>query len=619
MFEIIRTDREETEKITESWCFEEAMRLCHNQFFVLQHYGRHLRYTQNLDQSKDMLERAMQLKETLFSRHHLALTLKKMVEKANPKPSFGNYPYSMDDKDKSKYDSNDFNESDMSKKLSLFSVDSGQKVNNPIQDESDQSKSSLTTTSYEKSNMSESHINIQTRTLAKDNQSMFYQKRDHKIPFHSLAGSIDQKGTFISTKKSPRYVCVSPDNPLLLEAVEHLRRAIEMSKEFDGTRYDLGLIYRMLDRLDDALKCFSFITSSNCGNPSMYAMYVINVYEQQAFCKLDLLAKEGNHKKRNELRYNAKKCAWKAVTIVAGVIGAIPMLKKTSQCYPTLKEMLQNENKSITTLLELAKLHELLNYDEEAIKFYEEIIEKESDSATVRKLVQTYIKVRDFEKAICTLLLLQMMPEANISDKSLLVDTCIKGANHSLIKDDDLEMAKLRFTEAYKVIFSRQNVSTHRNAEGVTSLDILVLDSCGEDRCCYQNFVTSSLKTFVQLKFVVNDDDCPGHRALKYLEEAMNSAHCILIIHHESMSNADDADKMIDLAMDSAFLNHQAKSLQIRKQEVTRYLPCKEITLTCDPRDIVNTDYNQYLLKGNLFSDILIKLSEMFLRESIDY
>lgn len=115
--------------------------------------------------------------------------------------------------------------------------------------------------------------------------------------------------------------------------------------------------------------------------------------------------------------------------------------------------MLQNENKSITTLLELAKLHELLNYDEEAIKFYEEIIEKESDSATVRKLVQTYIKVRDFEKAICTLLLLQMMPEANISDKSLLVDTCIKGANHSLIKDDDLEMAKLRFTEAYKVIF----------------------------------------------------------------------------------------------------------------------------------------------------------------------
>lgn len=270
LFEIIRTDKEETEKITESWCFEEAMRLCPNQFFVLQHYGRHLRYTQNLDQSKDMLERAMQLKETLFSRHHLALTLKKMVEKANPKPSFGNYPYSMDDKDKSKYDSNDFNESDMSKKLSLFFVDSGQKVNNPIQDESDQSKSSLTTTSYEKSNMSESHINIQTRTtLAKDNQSMFYQKRDHKIPFHSLAGSIDQKGTFISTKKSPRYVCVSPDNPLLLEAVEHLRRAIEMSKEFDGTRYDLGLIYRMLDRLDDALKCFSFITSSNCGNPSM--------------------------------------------------------------------------------------------------------------------------------------------------------------------------------------------------------------------------------------------------------------------------------------------------------------------------------------------------------------
>lgn len=289
------------------------------------------------------------------------------------------------------------------------------------------------------------------------------------------------------------------------------------------------------------------------------------------------------------------------------------MLKRTNQCYQTLKVLLQHENNSFRTLKELAKLHGLLDYDKESIKYYKEIIKEKMETTTVRELAQTLIKIKDFKNAILTLSLLQRTSEVNISDKSLFVETCIKGAEHSLIEDDDLEMAKIRFTEAYKAIFSRQNVSTPRNEEDDKSLDILVLDSCGIDDCCYQNFVTSSLETFVQLKFVVNA--FPGCHVLRYLDEAMDRSHCILIIQHESMSNADEKDKLIDLSIENACLNHQAKSLQVRKQDVKQYLPCcKEIVLTCGPTDIVNTDSRQYLLKGNLFSKILNKLSEMFLR-----
>lgn len=75
--------------------------------------------------------------------------------------------------------------------------------------------------------------------------------------------------------------------------------------------------------------------------------------------------------------------------------------------------------------------------------------------------------------------------EVNISDKSFYVDTCIKGAKLSLIKGDDLEMAKIRFLEAYKIIFSHHSVSTSRKEEVKKLLDILVLHSCGEDECCY--------------------------------------------------------------------------------------------------------------------------------------
>lgn len=54
-------------------------------------------------------------------------------------------------------------------------------------------------------------------------------------------------------------------------------------------------------------------------------------------------------------------------------------------------------------------------------------------------------------------------------------------------------------------------------------------------------------------------------------------------------------------------LNHQAK------------IPsCKKLTLAYAACEIANTDTcrGQYLLKGNLFSNILNNLSEMFLKES---
>lgn len=644
LFEIIKTDREETEKITECWCFKEAIKLCPNYFFVLRDYGIYLRYIMNFEKSKEMLEKAVQLKDTICSRHHLALTLKKIVQETIPRPCFGNniqYPYSMDDRNqskrdsyenKSKHDSYDLDESNLVQKFDLLSVDSGQKVDNSIEERRDQFKSSLTTVLYERTkstdfvrtykknwkqidNIAKSSSKFRPRkTSRKKDQPMYHQIRDQRKPLcHDQADASGLKGTFNSAKKSPRYVCISPDNPLLIEAVEHLQRAIEMSKEYDGTRYDLGLIYRMLDRLDDALKCFSSITSGNCGNPSEYQMYVINAYEQQACCKLDLLARESDPEKKNELRYDVKECAWKALTIVSGVIAAIPMLKRSNQCYQTLKVLLQHEQNSFRTLKELAKLHGLLDYDEESIKYYKEIIKEKMDTTTVRELAQTYIKIKDFTNAIYTLSLLQRTSEVNISDKSLLVKTCIKGAEHSLNEDDDVEMAKIRFTEAYKAIVSRQNVSTPRNEEDDTLLDILVLDSCGIDDCCYQNFVTSSLETFVQLKFVVNA--FPGCLVLKYLDKAMEESHCILILQHESMSNADEKDKLIDLSIESAFLNHQAKILQVRKEDVRQYLPCcKEIVLTSDPSDIVNTDSRPYLLlKGNLFAHILHKLSDIFL------
>lgn len=93
MFEIIHTDLEDTEKITETWCFAEAMKLCPNQYVILRDYDRYLRYTNDVERS--MLEKVVQLRNTIFAIHHLALTIKRMVEVANPRQKFGGKIFSI--------------------------------------------------------------------------------------------------------------------------------------------------------------------------------------------------------------------------------------------------------------------------------------------------------------------------------------------------------------------------------------------------------------------------------------------------------------------------------------------------------------------------------------------
>ena len=56
-----------------------------DEIFFLESYGSHLRYRNQLDKSKITFERAISLRDRPFSRHHLAVTLKKMVEKENPR------------------------------------------------------------------------------------------------------------------------------------------------------------------------------------------------------------------------------------------------------------------------------------------------------------------------------------------------------------------------------------------------------------------------------------------------------------------------------------------------------------------------------------------------------
>lgn len=703
LFEILHTDRRETEKINENQCFQEAMKLCPDEYFVLQEYGAYLRYTRDLEKSKEMLERSIKLRDTPFARHHLALTLRKMVESATPKPNFRRnlpFSFSLDERCLSKLDSRDSGMTSMQEPLTPLSLDSKQSENKSIHDNDKHNRTSKTiyersksTGSVRKHGYNLQTINDGTIANAEDNTSThrsfcvpisanvskspltfycktdntmeFQQSRREKMPFYKYQSeSTAQWRTFISKKKSPRSVCVSKNDPRLLQAVKHLQKATEMSQGFDVARYDLGLIYRMLDKPDDALQYFSLITSNNCGKPSEYPMSLINAYEQQAICKIDLISKETDPNRKEELKYDTRISLWRALTITSGIIGFIPLLKTTNQCFPTLKMLLQREEKSFSTYKELAKLHELLDYNEESIKFYKQMIEIEYDSASVRDLAQSYIKIGDFDNAICTLALLQGNKDLVISDKLFYVDTCLEGAKDSLRKRD-LEMAKIRFLNAFRAIFSQQNELASKEGQDVSAskeqnilttkeeqkipavkkeqnvpalkegqniqptkdeqnvmaskeerddnpLSIFVLHNCGEVGCRYLNFVMSTLESFVQLKCSFNDNNClPYCRRMKYLIEAMCKSNCIIIILHEVSNFAVTKNEFIDRALEIALVKHRTKTLKIRKEGVEQdETVCKEVILSSD-FDENATPENSLILKGDLFSDVLKAMSEM--------
>ena len=147
-----------------------------------------------------------------------------------------------------------------------------------------------------------------------------------------------------------------------------------------------------------------------------------------------LLQDETDIDKREELEYDIRANMWKAISAISGVITALPMLKTTNHCFPTLKTLREKEDISTRKLKELAKLHELLDYTETPIQFYRELIEIECNPTNVKTLIQNYLKIGNFEKAVCTLSLLQCTEELDFLDKSFYVDTYIKGALDSLDK-----------------------------------------------------------------------------------------------------------------------------------------------------------------------------------------
>lgn len=89
------------------------------------------------------------------------------------------------------------------------------------------------------------------------------------------------------------------------------------------------------------------------------------------------------------------------------------------------------------------------------------------------------------------------------------------------------------------------------------------------------------------------------------------------MILHESNEDG-NADEFLDRTLEIASMKHRAKILQIRTEGVEPEVPGgKEVVLSCDCPDIDHNDSSQLLLRGELFSMMLVQMSQMFREKTI--
>lgn len=423
-------------------CFHNALILCPNAYFVLQRYGQHLRYLRKFNESKRFLEKSISIQDTQFARHHLALTLIKLVLK------------------------------------------------------SDSNTNKVT--------------GIYQRTISKN---------PSKSEPNSFWGS---KMSISSPKKVQRF----PNHAFLKEAVVHLKKALDMNEDFDKARYDLGLTYRYLGENKEALKCFSRITSARWGKSSEYKVIIINAYEQQGICSLELAEMATNEKEKTELKTNGQRLLWKSLEVASLVIKTLPYFKETNAALPTLKELLTENEDPRKFSKEMARLYDLVHDHDKATDLCHHLLQIDNtDSFAIRKVVQEYVRVKDFDNAIHTLFLLRCTKQSDSLEKDLYLTTFLEGAKYSHENGDD-EEAKLRFIQAY-------NVASHdkecKCLSECNCCDVFVL--CVEhldDVCACElsyNHLVPCISSMLGINVYFNDTLCVGGTLnqsymIKMIEEA---------------------------------------------------------------------------------------------------
>jgi len=244
-------------------CIEQALLLEPEDEFVLSRSGTYFRLISNPQKAIELLRKAVTIKETSFSYHHLALALGDLIASTRRDGASGHRP------------------------------------------------SDNTSTSPMGAKDKRSHQLMDETTLLQDNEKSSWSERyplATKLPSQHQKKELEKKGfkthsqkeiLFNRLIKSPGKLHYFPSEKTG-EIIRHLDEALRLNNKNIAALYDKGLLLRSSEQYTDAVDVFKTMFQE----PSCSTLQLAFAYEQAALCLIEEAGKDPTKLIRNE--HNAK-------------------------------------------------------------------------------------------------------------------------------------------------------------------------------------------------------------------------------------------------------------------------------------------------------------------------
>ena len=436
-------------------------------------------------------------------------------------------------------------------------------------------------------------------------------------PTAKLAGNIKRSYSVNDIKlKKTKAMIKSPKKPLPLpaddnrtnEILYHLDQAMCYS-ENNAALYDKGLILRAIAKFDDAIGIFMELLQ---GESSL--VYLANAYEQCAFCMLDKIELVEDIAEKDKLKYNMKDYFMKAVAISSKLVAAIPDITKVWSSASSLKQILLKERASKDSLKQLAVLSERLNNYQDAISYYEEIInlgESPSEAPELKvNIAKNQMKDHNFVAALTVLNIVKTHPEgAACVDKSIYITCLIEAGFQAVTKRIDKQFGRNCLNSALKLTDGTDNlqdcVALDRDTENIEeeqTCDIFILcDEQNETIFKIAFSVFNTLKQDCGLNVTFNSTDVMlgAPKLSGTLAVIDNCRYFVIFVGKENAEG-----KHHQLCLES-IVSNKNNIVVVREDDNTKLpdlidrfkkrIPCLTYEATVSP-DTTPTDWNKQLL-----------------------
>ncbi|XP_056005324.1 uncharacterized protein LOC125667821 [Ostrea edulis] len=397
--------------------------------------------------------------------------------------------------------------------------------------------------------------------------------------------------------KSPRWVPEYPEHHLLLEAEQHLQKAIKLDVTFHSARRDLGLVQRMLGERKTALTNFRNITHAKTSSSDHFVLLV--AYEQQAFCRFDIERKNGDEKESE----NAEDALWNALSIISIYIDIYPDLKDACSTIKELREIVERDTAHPE---KEAKFHEKLKDHENVFKSYSKYTDSEEK---YMKMIENYRADGNFRKAIGLLDQLIINKNQFCPSAEFLFQTYIDGANDSLTKRN-FEDVKIRLMQTLRYFPAWEKYFENENDIGV---DFHIIHEC-EEKCPRAEKLLEILTrgTFIKWNVTLNAEDClPGVDVLHYYDDTLKMAKIILLFLHDKSSTCHD--EHLKIAKKDVIIDRKEKTLCVILGDADQpsYLPMMELPPNIDTVEDDDEASETVVLEARIICDILQQIFQL--------